>query len=166
MCKLTFAWFTRDVTAIIWAVCAKMFFSTENLTRFSFKFCKKKKNCIVLITNMRPLSRGFEVKYEERNRLIDLFSLYVWFFQFKGLFTWSGGPRSSGVGFFCFHALRDTKQKKPTPLDRGPPLLVNRVLDHVMFSTEFTFCMHVLCTWMHEHRTFERNKSLGYNHVV
>ena len=45
----------------------------------------------------------------------------------KGLFTWSGGPRSSGVGFFCFHALADTKQKKPTPLDRGPPLHVNRV---------------------------------------
>ena len=38
------------------------------------------------------------------------------------------GPRSSGVGFFCFHALGDTKQKKPTPLDRGPPLHVNRVL--------------------------------------
>ena len=35
---------------------------------------------------------------------------------------------SSGVGFFCFHALGDTKQKKPTPLDRGPPLHVNRVL--------------------------------------
>ena len=45
----------------------------------------------------------------------------------KGLFTWSGGPRSSGVGFFCFHALGDTKQKKPTPLDRGPLLHVNRV---------------------------------------
>ena len=45
----------------------------------------------------------------------------------KGLFTWSGGPRSSGVGFFCFHALGDTKQKKLTPLDRGPPLHVNRV---------------------------------------
>ena len=44
----------------------------------------------------------------------------------KTLFTWSGGPRSSGVGFFCFHALGDTKQKKPTPLDRGPPLHVNR----------------------------------------
>ena len=44
----------------------------------------------------------------------------------KGLFTWSGGPRSSGVGFFCFHALGDTKQKKLTPLDRGPPLHVNR----------------------------------------
>ena len=45
----------------------------------------------------------------------------------KTLFTWSGGPRPSGVGFFCFHALGDTKQKKPTPLDRGPPLHVNRV---------------------------------------
>ena len=33
---------------------------------------------------------------------------------------------SSGVDFFCFHALADTKQKKPTPLDRGPPLHVNR----------------------------------------
>ena len=44
----------------------------------------------------------------------------------KGLFTWSGGPWSSGVGFFCFHALGNTKQKKPTPLDRGPPLHVNR----------------------------------------
>ena len=44
-----------------------------------------------------------------------------------GLFTWSGGPRSSGVGFFCFHALEDTKQKKVTPLDRGPPLHANRV---------------------------------------
>ena len=47
----------------------------------------------------------------------------------KGLFTWSGGSRSSGVGFFCFHALGNTKQKKPTPLDRGPPLHVNRPLD-------------------------------------
>ena len=45
----------------------------------------------------------------------------------KGLFTWSGGARSSGVGFFCFHALGDTKQKKLTPLDRGPPLHLNRV---------------------------------------
>ena len=30
-------------------------------------------------------------------------------------------------GFFCFHALEDTKQKKLTPLDRGPPLHVNRI---------------------------------------
>ena len=45
----------------------------------------------------------------------------------QGLFTWSEGPRSSGVSFFCFHALGDTKQKKLTPLDRGPPLHVNRV---------------------------------------
>ena len=47
--------------------------------------------------------------------------------KIKGLFTWSEGARSSGVGFFCFHALEDTKQKKLTPLDRGPPLHVNRV---------------------------------------
>ena len=47
--------------------------------------------------------------------------------DYKGLFTWSGGPRSSGVRFFCLHVLGDTKQKKPTPRDRGPPLHVNRV---------------------------------------
>ena len=47
--------------------------------------------------------------------------------KIKGLFTWSEGARSSGVGFFCFHALEDTKQKKLIPLDRGPPLHVNRV---------------------------------------
>ena len=64
---------------------------------------------------------------------------------FYGLFTWSGGPGSSGVGFFCFHALGDTKQKKPTPLDRGPPLHVNRVLTsktlitlHVHGDTRFS----------------------------
>ena len=45
----------------------------------------------------------------------------------KGLFTWSGGPLTSGVGFFCFHALGETKQKKLSPLDRGPPLHVHRV---------------------------------------
>ena len=27
----------------------------------------------------------------------------------RGLFTWSGGPRSSVVGFLCFHALEDTR---------------------------------------------------------
>ena len=41
------------------------------------------------------------------------------------------GTRSSGVGFFCSHALGDTKQKKPTPLNRGSPLHVNRVLDRI-----------------------------------
>ena len=43
------------------------------------------------------------------------------------LFTWSGGPRSSGAGFFCFVSSRTSKQKKPTSLDWGPPLHVNRV---------------------------------------
>ena len=38
-----------------------------------------------------------------------------------------GDPGLVGLCFFCFHALGDTKQKKLTPLDRGPPLHVNRV---------------------------------------
>ena len=45
----------------------------------------------------------------------------------KTLFTWSGGPRSSGVSFFCFVSPGAWKQKKLTPLDRGPPLHVNRL---------------------------------------
>ena len=58
----------------------------------------------------------------------------------KGVFTWSGGPRSGGVGFFCFHALGHTKQKKPTPLDRGPPLHVNRVLMWTETNNTFDSC--------------------------
>ena len=38
----------------------------------------------------------------------------------KTLFTWSGGPRSSGVGFFCFVSPERENKKKPTPLDRVP----------------------------------------------
>ena len=54
--------------------------------------------------------------------------------QTKTLFTWSGGPRSSGVSFFCFVFPRAWKQKKPTPLDRGPPLHVNRPLKGLLQS--------------------------------
>ena len=56
--------------------------------------------------------------------------LHVRYFRVpsKTLFTWRGGPRSSGVGFFCFVSLIAWKQKKPTPLDRGPPLHINRPL--------------------------------------
>ena len=39
-----------------------------------------------------------------------------------------GDPGLVGLVLFCFHALGDTKQNKLTPLDRGPPLHVNRVL--------------------------------------
>ena len=55
-----------------------------------------------------------------------------------------GGPRSSGVGFFCFHALEETKQKKPTLLDRGPPLHVNRVIEMLMRFGGLTFYKNVL----------------------
>ena len=52
-------------------------------------------------------------------------------------FTWSGGPRSCGVSFFCLVSSRAWKQKKPTPLDRGPPLHVNRPLMFI-FSAQHT----------------------------
>ena len=55
--------------------------------------------------------------------------------QNKTLFIWSRGPRSSGVRFFCFLSFRAWKQKKRTPLDRGPPLHVNRPY--------FLVCNHV-----------------------
>ena len=59
----------------------------------------------------------FEAWFDPRGRIsfcfIETLSITGQKFS-KTLFTWSGGPRSSGVGFFCFHALRDTKQKKPT----------------------------------------------------
>ena len=49
------------------------------------------------------------VKYSRRRKIIVLCvkkSLNEHgshsFMLIKGLFTWSGGPRSSGVGFFCF----------------------------------------------------------------
>ena len=71
-----------------------------------------------------------EIEHVELSLLLTYFHtglLSLFKVATKGLFTWSGGPRSSWVGFFCFHALEDTKQKKLTPLDRGPPLHVNRV---------------------------------------
>ena len=72
----------------------------------------------------------------------------------KGLFTWSGGPRFSEVNFFCFVSPRAWKQKKPTPLDRGTPLHVNRplvtrfleemsyVFSITYFSLPLIFTMH------------------------
>ena len=54
---------------------------------------------------------------------------FVQFREFKILFTWSGEPRSRGVSFFCFVSPRAWKQRKLTPLDRGPPLHVNKPLN-------------------------------------
>ena len=63
-------------------------------------------------------------------------SLYCIFYPLnKILFTWSGGPRSSGVSFFCLVSLIAWKQKKPTPQGRGPPLHVNRVLNNAVCHT-------------------------------
>ena len=85
----------------------------------------------------------------------------------KGLFTWSGEPRSSGVGFFCFHALGDTKQKKPTLLDRGPPHHVNRPLGiqnllkliinycNCLLKKTFSPCNNTLIFWINTHTSFK-----------
>ena len=54
----------------------------------------------------------------------------------KGLFKWSGGPWSSGVGFFCFHALEDTKQKKPNPTRPGSPTPCKQGLKQSFVSSE------------------------------
>ena len=43
------------------------------------------------------------------------------FVESKTLFTWSGGPRSSGVSFFCFVSPRAWKQKKHNPTRLGSP---------------------------------------------
>ena len=48
--------------------------------------------------------------------------------------------------FLCFYALGDTKQKKLTPLDWGPPLHVNRVLDTLLrYVVSVTFRGAVVC---------------------
>ena len=85
--------------------------------------------CISLVTliNLKRVavaSFSFPTTY-----IINSFSTLKNCYAPKTLFTWSGGPRSSGVSFFCFVSSRAWKQKKPTPLDRGPPLHVNRPLD-------------------------------------
>ena len=67
--------------------------------------------------NNQEKETGILSEYEKNNILSQ---------QIKTLCTWGGGPRSSGVSFFCFVSSRAWKQKKPTPLDRGPPLHVNR----------------------------------------
>ena len=84
---------------------------------FSSSFYYQNPSVLLLFIPQQGITK---FKYERKNKTNSGFSS-------KGLFTWSGGPRSSGVGFFCFHALGDTKQKKLTPVDRGPPLRVNRV---------------------------------------
>ena len=66
-------------------------------------------------------------------------------------FLVSGGPRSSGVGFFCFHALGDTKQKKPTPLDRSPTPCKQGLKhneDWKQWKKNVTMAVSILERWM------------------
>ena len=67
----------------------------------------------------------------------------------KTLFTWSGGPRFSGVGFFCFVSPRAWKQKKPTPLDRGYPTPCKQALSQYLPI----FCIFFLLHFSHALQT-------------
>ena len=48
------------------------------------------------------------------------------------------------VSFFCFVSSRAWKQKKPTPLDRGPPLYVNRPL-RGQWNWDLNYCVNCIC---------------------
>ena len=75
--------------------------------------------------------------------VLFLFICYNWTNKFvyikkteiKGLFIWSGGPRSSGVCFFCFHALggHKTKETYPTRLGSATPCKQGLILRYVAF---------------------------------
>ena len=76
------------------------------------------------------------------------------------MFTWSGGPRSSGVGFFCFVSPRAWKQNKTNPTRPGSPTPCKQaLLRHFWTRTTITIdkCFtrrgHVVKPW-------ERNKVL------
>ena len=60
----------------------------------------------------------------------------------KTLFTWSGGPRSSGVGFFCFVSARAWKQKEPNPTKPGSPTPCKQAL---RLLSPPSWCLPFLC---------------------
>ena len=112
--------------------------SLSSLIKLRNKFMRDQTFLVVKLFSIRHLAKGSREVSSVSPGKVDFSCSPAQWTKFQashpltkslttGLFTWSGGPRSSGVGFFCFHALEDTKQKKPTPLDRGPPLHVNRV---------------------------------------
>ena len=103
--------------------CSQFLDVFERSTTFFRPFVKERKKLYLYTSNFFYSSIKISwVVYELNKKIFTFLASDI----SKGLFTWSGGPRSSGVGFFCFHALEDTKQKKLTPLDRGPLLHVNR----------------------------------------
>ena len=94
------------------------------LVRLGFK----RRATTVLKSNLlRSIEFGTTVaRHLQSNQVKCTPQEYINEFIIQTLFTWSGRPRSSGVSFFCFVSPRARKQKKLTPLDRGPPLHVNR----------------------------------------
>ena len=72
-----------------------------------------------------------KVKLNWMNTFLFSLKYYKCSFGVRPCLHGVGDQRSSGVGYFCFVSPRAWKQKKPTPLDRGPPLHVNRPLVRV-----------------------------------
>ena len=60
---------------------------------------------LVFFFNRRKLSKK-KKRRKRRLRFQFKFMRLIHSANSKTLFTWSGGPRSSGVGFFCFVSLR------------------------------------------------------------
>ena len=90
-----------------------------------------KRDCSV-IDCYSPL---FSRKISYRNRVLSLNGFL------RPCLHGGGGPRSSGVGFFCFVSARAWRQKKPTPLDRGPLLHANRVLNRDLVHEMYRHCI-------------------------
>ena len=75
----------------------------------------------------------------------------------KGLFTWSGGPRSSGVGFFCFVSPRAWKQKKTKETNQHVEMLLT-------FKTIYR--LHYEVSWHVSFRSlFKQMKKIVVNFV-
>ena len=69
----------------------------------------------------------------------DQILLYERWLESKTLFTWSGGPQSSRVGFFCFHALADKKTKETYPTRPGSPTPCKQALRMNICSALWSF---------------------------
>ena len=59
----------------------------------------------------------------------------------KTLFTWCGGPRSSGVGFFCFVSPQSVKTKETNPTRPGSPTPCKQAL-RFRISRFYFLCYH------------------------
>ena len=80
-------------------------------------------------------------------------------------------PVSPGDEVACSRARNNPSRTFPFPLFNSPVSNRPFYLVCFVFPIQTTFCRLInyayTCTWMHVHKTtFEKNSSVGYNHVV